>query len=137
MYVGLFGLQFSLHFLSRLTLNLLPSPSFLSLQLMETHYKSNPYHNSTHAADVLHAAAYLVKQLQDKLATHGVGTLTYVHLKTFNQLREIHSTSPPPLSTVEVTIHVGNQVPRTYNLNYLVHAEFELCVLEKKRRIID
>jgi high affinity cAMP-specific and IBMX-insensitive 3',5'-cyclic phosphodiesterase 8 len=41
------------------------------LKLMETHYKSNPYHNSTHAADVLHAAAYLVKQLQDKLATHG------------------------------------------------------------------
>lgn len=41
------------------------------LKLMESHYKPNPYHNSTHAADVLHATAYLVKQLQDKLALHG------------------------------------------------------------------
>jgi len=31
------------------------------LTLMESNYKiSNPYHNSTHAADVLHATAYFL-----------------------------------------------------------------------------
>ena len=47
---------------------------------MESHYKPNPYHNSTHAADVLHATAYLVKQLQDKLALHGVNIYMYTYV---------------------------------------------------------
>ena len=43
------------------------------LKLMETHYHSrNPYHNSTHAADVLQATAYFVKLLQDSLVLQGV-----------------------------------------------------------------
>lgn len=42
-------------------------------KLMESHYHSqNPYHNSTHAADVLQATAYFVKKLQDILVQHGV-----------------------------------------------------------------
>ena len=51
---------------------------------MESHYKSNSYHNSTHAADVLHAAAYLVKQLQDKLASHGVRTIHFFWSSSYN-----------------------------------------------------
>lgn len=42
------------------------------LKLMESHYHSqNPYHNSTHAADVLQATAYFVKKLQDTLVQQG------------------------------------------------------------------
>lgn len=41
-------------------------------KLMESHYHSeNPYHNSTHAADVLQATAYFVKRLQDTLVLQG------------------------------------------------------------------
>ena len=43
------------------------------LKLMESHYhRQNPYHNSTHAADVLQATAYFVKILQDFLISQGV-----------------------------------------------------------------
>ena len=41
-------------------------------KLMEDHYHKNPYHNSTHAADVLQATAYFVKLLQDNLVLQGV-----------------------------------------------------------------
>lgn len=37
------------------------------LTLIESHYKAtNPYHNSTHASDVLHATAYFLST--DKLS---------------------------------------------------------------------
>jgi high affinity cAMP-specific and IBMX-insensitive 3',5'-cyclic phosphodiesterase 8 len=32
------------------------------LTLMESHYKPNPYHNSTHAADVMHGIAFFLEQ---------------------------------------------------------------------------
>lgn len=42
------------------------------LKLMEQNYhRSNTYHNSTHAADVLQATAYLIKALQDELVKQG------------------------------------------------------------------
>ncbi|KAH6940420.1 hypothetical protein HPB50_027570 [Hyalomma asiaticum] len=36
------------------------------LQLIEAHYQDNPYHNSTHAADVLQATAYFLIGLRKK-----------------------------------------------------------------------
>ncbi|KAL1429885.1 hypothetical protein MTO96_015389 [Rhipicephalus appendiculatus] len=36
------------------------------LQLIESHYQDNPYHNSTHAADVLQATAYFLLRLRKK-----------------------------------------------------------------------
>ena len=48
-------------------------------KLMENHYHSqNPYHNSTHAADVLQATAYFVKRLQDNLIQQGVSVAVFV-----------------------------------------------------------
>ncbi|XP_036162181.1 high affinity cAMP-specific and IBMX-insensitive 3',5'-cyclic phosphodiesterase 8A [Myotis myotis] len=45
----------------------------LWLQTMEAHYhSSNPYHNSTHAADVLHATAYFLCQDRIKQALDSV-----------------------------------------------------------------
>ncbi|KAL5481536.1 hypothetical protein EMCRGX_G021720 [Ephydatia muelleri] len=42
------------------------------LKLMESHYhRSNAYHNSTHAADVLQATTYLINLLQDYLVSQG------------------------------------------------------------------
>ena len=38
------------------------------LTVMESHYKPNPYHNSTHAADVLHAVAYFLEQNNMKVS---------------------------------------------------------------------
>ncbi|KAL1429882.1 hypothetical protein MTO96_015388 [Rhipicephalus appendiculatus] len=36
------------------------------LQLIESHYQDNPYHNSTHAADVMQATAYFLLRLRNK-----------------------------------------------------------------------
>ncbi|XP_075536952.1 high affinity cAMP-specific and IBMX-insensitive 3',5'-cyclic phosphodiesterase 8B-like [Dermacentor variabilis] len=36
------------------------------LQLIESHYQDNPYHNSTHAADVMQATAYFLLRLRKK-----------------------------------------------------------------------
>lgn len=36
------------------------------LQLIESHYQDNPYHNSTHAADVMQATAYFLLRLRRK-----------------------------------------------------------------------
>ncbi|XP_075721688.1 high affinity cAMP-specific and IBMX-insensitive 3',5'-cyclic phosphodiesterase 8B isoform X3 [Rhipicephalus microplus] len=36
------------------------------LQLIESHYQDNPYHNSTHAADVMQATAYFLLRLRSK-----------------------------------------------------------------------
>ncbi|XP_075536953.1 high affinity cAMP-specific and IBMX-insensitive 3',5'-cyclic phosphodiesterase 8B-like [Dermacentor variabilis] len=36
------------------------------LQLIESHYQDNPYHNSTHAADVMQATAYFMLRLRNK-----------------------------------------------------------------------
>ncbi|XP_050045110.1 high affinity cAMP-specific and IBMX-insensitive 3',5'-cyclic phosphodiesterase 8B-like [Dermacentor andersoni] len=36
------------------------------LQLIESHYQDNPYHNSTHAADVMQATAYFMLRLRSK-----------------------------------------------------------------------
>lgn len=59
------------------------------LQLMERNYHhANPYHNSTHAADVLQSTAYMVNLLQDHLISQGVSYITLVTWHTF--VREFH-----------------------------------------------
>ncbi|KAH7963219.1 hypothetical protein HPB52_020114 [Rhipicephalus sanguineus] len=40
------------------------------LQLIESHYQDNPYHNSTHAADVMQATAYFLLRLRKKVRGH-------------------------------------------------------------------
>ncbi|CAN8005229.1 unnamed protein product, partial [Ixodes hexagonus] len=37
------------------------------LQLVESHYQDNPYHNSTHAGDVMQATAYFLLKLRKKV----------------------------------------------------------------------
>ena len=50
----------------------------LTPQLMERNYNhSNAYHDSTHAADVLQAIAYMINLLQDHLISQGVGHMIF------------------------------------------------------------
>lgn len=45
------------------------------LQLVESHYLDNPYHNSTHAGDVMQATAYFLlklrKRVRGRVSSHG------------------------------------------------------------------
>jgi hypothetical protein len=56
------------------------------LQLMESNYHAdNPYHNSTHAADVMHATAYFLAC--DKLKVNASSRVIHLFLKPFRLLK--------------------------------------------------
>lgn len=67
----------------------------LWLQTVEAHYHaSNPYHNSTHAADVLHATAYFLRQERVKQTLDSVDKVAALIAATVHDLDHPGRTNP-------------------------------------------
>lgn len=95
------------------------------LEVIEAHYHpTNPYHNSTHAADVLHATAYYLGKENIAVSECHFGPLSGSHGPSFQNMIE-HSDAVAALlaSIIHDVDHPGKGSP------FLINTKHPLALL--------
>ncbi|XP_049270243.1 high affinity cAMP-specific and IBMX-insensitive 3',5'-cyclic phosphodiesterase 8B [Rhipicephalus sanguineus] len=89
------------------------------LQLVESHYLDNPYHNSTHAGDVMQATAYFLLKLRKK-ASH---------------LADIFDPLDEAICLISAVVHDIDHPGRSSQ--FLINSDNELAILYNDRSVLE